>query len=92
MSYIQQILSDDRIRQLCVSALSDAEALTPALDAIYRQGFAGTPQLENISHAFVQRLLDVLGVKAEGWTLEKRPGTPSADAAFKSSLNSSASE
>lgn len=28
----------------------------------------------------------------EGWTLEKRPGTPSADAAFKSSLNNSASE
>ena len=29
---------------------------------------------------------------SEGWTLEKRPGTSSADAAFKSSLNSSASE
>ena len=28
----------------------------------------------------------------EGWTLEKRPGTPSADAAFKSSLNSSGTE
>ena len=28
----------------------------------------------------------------EGWTLEKRPGTSSADAAFKSSLNNSASE
>ncbi|WP_313813238.1 bifunctional UDP-N-acetylglucosamine diphosphorylase/glucosamine-1-phosphate N-acetyltransferase GlmU [Glutamicibacter sp.] len=28
----------------------------------------------------------------EGWTLEKRPGTSSADAAFKSSLNSSATE
>ena len=28
----------------------------------------------------------------EGWTLEKRPGTSSADAAFKSSLNTSASE
>lgn len=28
----------------------------------------------------------------EGWTLEKRPGTPSADAAFKSSLNGSDSE
>lgn len=29
---------------------------------------------------------------SEGWTLEKRPGIPSADAAFKSSLNSSGTE
>lgn len=59
MSFMNQLLSDSEIRALCLSAFRDANALVPALEAIYRKGFANTPQMDNAEKTFVQRLVMV---------------------------------
>lgn len=59
MSYVNRMLSNDRIRNLCRTALRDARGLEAALVAIYQEGFSDTPQMENAGRLFAQRFVQV---------------------------------
>lgn len=56
MPYGKELLTDSRIRDLCLAALADVNELDTALEEIYRRGFADTPQMEDAPKLFVERL------------------------------------
>lgn len=56
MPYGKEMLTDSRIRDLCLASLADMNKLDTALEEIYRRGFADTPQMEETPKLFVERL------------------------------------
>lgn len=56
MPYGKELLTDSRIRELCLAALADVNKLDTALEEIYRRGFVDTPQMKDAPKLFVERL------------------------------------
>lgn len=59
MEFIQELLQETELRQLCVAALLEEGKLPDALEAILRMGFGDQPYVEGAAAEFAQRLLAV---------------------------------
>ena len=56
MSYIQGVLGNAKVRSMTLAAFQDEKALGPALEAIYKEGFRDTPQMDGAEKVFAERV------------------------------------